>query len=170
MLLSQVGYVCISFIRQHLAKEAMEQQLLAAIPESSLQVFDAEANKHDIIWEEQGKEFLLHGKMYDVAKTKIINGKTYLYCLGDNKEDQVLRERSNAVRSGLDQNPGNQYNGHTVKFQLSDCTVTGIDQFSVNTNTVSQIHPDLIVAIVSGHKKINTPPPIFIQCSQNQIL
>jgi len=170
MLLSQTGYYLVNFIQQHLAKEAMEQQLLAEIPESSMKVFDAEANKHDIIWEEEGKEFLLHGKMYDIAKTKIVDGKTYFYCVSDSKEDQVLKNRSNAVRSGLEQSPGNNFNNHSIKFQMSEYTVIGRNNIQSPPTLAVANYAPLTVSICSTIKKVNTPPPNFIQCSQNLIL
>jgi len=144
--------------------------LLAEIPESSMKIFDAEANKHDIIWQEEGKEFLLQGKMYDVAKTKIVDGKTYHYCVSDIKEDQVLQNRSNAVRSGLEQNPGNNFNHNTVKFLMNECTVACRDNALAPTKVVAEVYAPLIVSICSTVKKVNTPPPNFIQCSQNLIL
>ena len=170
LLFAQGGYYLINFVQQHLAEEAMEQQLLAEIPESSMQVFDVAANKNDIIWEEYGKEFLLKGKMYDVAETKIIEGKTYLYCVSDNKEDQVLQDRSNAVKSSLEQNPGNNFNHHTVKFQMSECTVPGKDNMLLSAVVAPETYAPLFVTIYSTIKKVNTPPPNFIQCSQNLIL
>ena len=148
----------------------MEQQLLSETPESSMKVFDAEANKTAIIWEEEGKEFLLNGKMYDVAKTKIIGGKTYLYCVSDNKEDQVLQDRSNAVRSGLEQNSGNNLNSHTVKFTMSECTLPKRDDVLLSTVVLPGGYVPFVVAICSTTKKVNTPPPNFILCSQNLIL
>ena len=170
MLFSQGGYYLFNFIQQHLAKEAMEQQLLAEIPESSMQVFEMTANKDDIIWEEYGKEFLLKGKMYDVARIKTVEGKTYLYCISDNKEDQVLQNRSNAVRSGLEQNSGNNFNHLTVKFQLSECIVDGRNDVPLPATVVAKGYAAFDVTICSTIKKVNTPPPNFIQCSQNSIL
>ena len=170
ILFSQGGYYLVNFIQQHLAKEAMEHQLLARTPESSMSIFDAAANKNAIIWEEEGKEFLLNGKMYDIAKIKIIDGKTYLYCVSDNTEDQVLQNRSNAVKSGLEQSPGNNFNTHTVKFQMSECTIPCRDNLLLSTAAIAGGYAPLIVSICSTIKKVNTPPPNFIQCSQNLIL
>ncbi len=162
ILFSQVGYYCITIIQQHLAKEAMEEQILASIPESSLKIFDAEANKNTIIWEEMGKEFSINGKLYDVAKIRLVNGKAFLYCLNDNKEDQVLQDRSNAVRSVTDQNANtNKQASHSVKFQMDDCIIAGVEKSDNTAQNISKEYSDLTVAIVSSIKKIITPPPNF---------
>lgn len=168
ILFSQVGYYLISIVQQHLTKEAMEEHILANIPENCLTVFNAEAN--NIIWEEEGKEFSINGELYDVAKTRIINGKTFLYCISDSKEEQVLLDRSNAVKSGTDQNANsNKQSSHSVKFQLSDYLFTGIEKSTGITQPASHEYSDFTVAIVSSVKKVITPPPNF-NLLQNFIL
>ncbi len=170
IIFSQPGYYIISLVRQHLAKEAMKEQLLAGLPESSLKVFDAEANSKYITWEEDGKEFSLDGKMYDVAKIKIISGKKYLYCISDNKEDQVLQTRSDAVKSSIDQSSGNHFNSHTVKFLMNECTVPFKDNMIVGSANFTTRYARIVVAVCSTTKNVITPPPNFIQCSQNNFL
>jgi hypothetical protein len=125
-------------------------------------VFDAGANKKDIIWEEKGKEFSLDGDLYDVAKTKIINGKTFLYCINDKKEEQVLQDRSNAVKSGTEQNANtNKQGNHSVKFQMNDYILSSIEKSVFTTASVTQEYSDFTVALVSSVKKVITPPPNF---------
>ncbi len=148
----------------------MEQQLLAGIPDNYLTVFDAGTSNKDISWEEKGKEFTLDGNRYDVAKTRIINGKTFLYCINDKKEEQVLKERSNAVKSGTDQNANtNNQPGHIVKFQINDCILFGLEKPTAAAQPDPQEYADLTVAMVSSFKKVITPPPNF-NILQNFIL
>ena len=77
LFFSQMGYYFFYMFQQHQIKEAVKHELLAKLPESSLEIIDANAQKNDIEWEEEGKEFYLHGQMYDVAFIKISNGITY---------------------------------------------------------------------------------------------
>ncbi len=161
ILFSQAGYYGITIIRQHNAKEAMEQQILAGIPETSLVVFDAEANAPNIIWEEKGKEFLLNGKLFDIAKTKIINSRTYFYCLSDNKEEQMLKDRSNAEQSGADQNTTNKPGIHSSSFQMSDWTFTAAEKPTLLLPAAAKKYFNFSVSIISPYKKISTPPPKF---------
>jgi hypothetical protein len=65
---SQVGYYFIYTIHQHILKEEMERELLAHIPESSLEVIIAEQVADKIVWEEKNREFSLDGVLYDVAR------------------------------------------------------------------------------------------------------
>ena len=84
----------------------MERELLAKIPESSLELIIAEQYKNKLEWEEKNKEFSLNGEMYDVAKIKIIDGKTHLYCINDKKEKQLLDNLVGAVNKNHDNKQG----------------------------------------------------------------
>ena len=135
---------------------------MAALPESSLEIIDADINKNNIEWEEEGKEFYLHGEMYDVARVKKINGKTLIYCLNDKKEEQVLQDLAKAVQSGSDQNANGKPGQHLVKFQLADLNILSTEKTSVAINQPArQKHFGYTVAIVSNNKEVNTPPPKF---------
>ena len=135
---------------------------MAALPESSLEIIDADINKNNIEWEEEGKEFYLHGEMYDVARVKKINGKTLIYCLNDKKEEQVLQDLAKAVQSGSDQNANGKPGLHLVKFQLADLNILSTEKISVAVNQPArQKHFGYTVAIVSNNKEVNTPPPKF---------
>jgi len=104
LFFSQMGYYFFYMFQQHQIKEAVKHELLAKLPESSLEIIDANAQKNDIEWEEEGKEFYLHGQMYDVAFIKISNGKKLIYCLNDSKEEGLMKRFANAVNSGNEQN------------------------------------------------------------------
>ena len=135
---------------------------MAALPESSLEIIDADINKNNIEWEEEGKEFYLYGEMYDVARVKKINGKTLIYCLNDKKEEQVLQDLAKAVQSGSDQNANGKPGQHLVKFQLADLNILSTEKTSVAINQPArQKHFGYTVAIVSNNKEVNTPPPKF---------
>lgn len=98
----------------------MKHRLLASVPEQLLQVINADVNKEAIEWEEAGKEFFLHGQLYDVAYIKTVNGHTFIYCLNDHKEDQLLKNLS-AVAAGQSDQPGNHHPGqHHTRFEPAD--------------------------------------------------
>ena len=158
LFFSQVGYQFIYIIQQHKAKEDAEKQLLSTLPESSLEVIDLSADKNDIQWEEEGKEFYLRGQLYDVAKTKNVNGRTLLYCLNDKKEKQVLQDLSKAVGTGNDQSTDSKGGKHTIKFQLTDLFAFSESAISIQ-EFIPQKHINFNVPIISSIKKIITPPP-----------
>ena len=135
---------------------------MAALPESSLEIIDADINKNNIEWEEEGKEFYLHGEMYDVARVKKINCKTLIYCLNDKKEEQVLQDLAKAVQSGSDQNANSKPGHHLVKFQLADLNILSIEKTSVAVNQLArQKHFGYSDITVSTTKEVNIPPPKF---------
>ena len=158
---SQLGYYCVSLIRQHIAKEDMEREILAGIPESSLKIFELETNQDKITWEEKGKEFSFQGNLYDVVKTITNDGKTLLYCISDNREDELLKERSAAVCSLLDQHSNNQLKKVMPFFHLSDCLVIANNLIQTQKFSDKNYRPYFETSLVSTIKPVNTPPPNF---------
>jgi hypothetical protein len=160
LFIGQVGYYFIYTIQQHYIKEQAEEQLMAGMPESSLQVIDGGVNKKNIEWKEEDKEFCMDGQLYDVAKIKNVNGKTLIYCLNDKKETQLLQDLSNIIKEGIDQNAGNKDNKHTIKFQLTDYLITEKTIF-VN-KYLPQKHIGFKDHLLSIITEVNTPPPRVI--------
>ena len=132
----------------------MERELIAYIPESSLEVFVAEEFGDKIVWEEENKEFSIEGVLYDVARIKKSDGKTFLYCINDKQEKQLLDGLAKAVNA----NHGNKQENNTIKSLLIDLVCMNDDEgpgiFSVSF-TYSNFYADLI----SSFEEINIPPP-----------
>ena len=74
---------------QHEQKEAIKEKIFQNLKDEELQSISLSDNQN-IYWEEDGKEFLLNGEMYDVVKTKTVNGKVILYCNSDKKEKALI--------------------------------------------------------------------------------
>lgn len=160
-LVGQYGYYCYSAYEIHKAKEAAHQQLLKQVPENLLDKISLDGN-NAIQWEEEGKEFRLNGKMYDIAKAIIENGKVYFLCLADEKEDLALSVMANAVSADYNRCPGsgNQYT--SLKITMSDW-VFETTAISSGRKAVSRVLSNEYFvyksAICSRHIKINYPPP-----------
>lgn len=155
---SQLGYYFIYSFQQHLIKEKMEKELLAKIPESSLEVIVAEEHGTKIVWEEKNKEFSLDGVMYDVASIKKLDGKTYLYCINDKKEKELLDNLVKAVRSANDNN-NNRQSGNSIKIQFPDLIA---DKNETEPSVLVSINPRYIsfnVDLVTSVKEVSFPPP-----------
>jgi hypothetical protein len=110
MLYSQLGYFLTSRIKQYYLKEAVMESLLGNLPDSELVSISLNANQKNISWEEEGREFTLNGKLYDVVRTLHQNDQTFLLCSSDEKEDAVLENmnkitQSNQQKSGKQQPP-----------------------------------------------------------------
>jgi hypothetical protein len=144
--------------QQYEIKEVVKQELLSKLPESSLEIIDANFYKNDIEWEEEGKEFYLHGQMYDVAFIKVINEKKLIYCLNDSKEEELLKRIASVVNSGNEQNSSNKDGHHTIKFQLSDFIILA-QQVTVIREPVPVKYIDHTVALITNIAEIFTPPP-----------
>jgi hypothetical protein len=161
LFFSQIGYYFFYMFQQHEIKEAVKHALLSKLPESSLEIIDANAHRNDIEWEEEDKEFYLHGQMYDVAFIKIINGKKLVYCLNDSKEEDLLKSLANAVNSGNEQNSTGKHGHHVIKFQLSDFVMLSEHTIAIN-EPVSVKYIDHSVTLITNLTEIFTPPPDLI--------
>ncbi len=87
---SHMGYYVIMQHTQYREKRKIQEKLIGELKDEELEKITLADNEGYIYWEEKGKEFLYNGKMYDVVKTKTINGKIILYCLDDKKEKSLI--------------------------------------------------------------------------------
>ena len=151
---SQVGYYFIYTVHQFILKEEIERELLAHIPESSLEVFVAEELGDKIVWEEENKEFSIEGVLYDVARIKRSDGKTFLYCINDKQEKQLLDGLSKAVNA----NHGNKQEKNSIKSLLTDLVCMN-DEEQPTIFSVPSSYSRFNVVLVSSFEEINIPPP-----------
>ena len=151
---SQVGYYFIYTVHQFILKEEIERELLAHIPESSLEVFVAEELGDKIVWEEENKEFSIEGVLYDVARIKKSDGKTFLYCINDQQEKQLLDGLAKAVNA----NHGNKQEKNNIKSLLVDLVCMNNEEQSTFLS-VPSIYSRFNVILVSSFEEINIPPP-----------
>jgi len=132
----------------------MERELLAYIPDSSLEVFVAEEFGDKIVWEEENKEFSIEGVLYDVARIKKSDGKTFLYCINDKQEKQLLDGLAKAVNA----NHGNKQEKNNIKYLLVDLVCMNDDEPSIFLS-VPSTYSRFNVILVSSFEEINIPPP-----------
>jgi len=132
----------------------MERELLAHIPDSSLEIFVVEEWGSKIVWEERDKEFSVDGVLYDVARIKKSEGKTFLYCINDKKEKQLLDSLSKAVNA----NHGNKQEKNRIKSLLVDIVCLN-DQEELGSLSVPSAYSSFNVTLVSSFEEIHSPPP-----------
>lgn len=99
MVYNYVGYYAICLAIEWHLEEEMEETLLKNAPEALLEKIIYTGNEQHIHWEEEGREFLLNGQMYDVVKVKKENGKTVFLCINDKKEEELVKQLSQVVGS-----------------------------------------------------------------------
>ena len=156
-VISQVGYYCVYHYQQNRIKEDVKRQLFANVPESSLLVF--EIDTPGIEWEEEGKEFYLHGELFDVAKIKNVAGKTFIYCINDKKEEKLLQDLAQTIKSQTDNNGSGKSGKHEIKFQITDLTIKHLENISVFDPALSYRYFSFDAELLTSFKKIKVPPP-----------
>lgn len=132
----------------------MERELLAHVSESSLEVIIAEQVFDKIVWEEKNKEFSLDGVLYDVARIEKKDGKTFLYCINDKKEKQLLDDLVKAINT----DHGNKQGRNNIKALLLDLVCMS-DEEEPKTFSASSAYSCFEVTLVSSFEEINSPPP-----------
>lgn len=169
LFLSQAGYHIIFTIRQFEIKEEVKQQLLASLPETVLDIIDAESNKAAIDWEEEGREFYLHGQMYDVAFTKIVNGRTLIYCLNDKREEKLVKDLNKLLYANTNK-PGSNHPGQQlIKFQSPDFILSA-EPLSSPQQQPKQKYFYREEKLTSVITELITPPPDQKSKNQTEIL
>lgn len=161
LFVSQIGYYFVYLFQQYQIKEAVKEQLLATIPDDQLIQISLDKNARDIEWEEEGHEFFLDGKMYDVARIKNVNGEQVIFCINDEKEEALLDKLSQSVASASDQGPnGKDSSHHTIKFQITDFLIPLQDKISIIVKSIAQPkYAFYDVAILTIIKEVDLPPP-----------
>jgi hypothetical protein len=146
------GYYIFYAWQQHEIKEAVERQLLAEIPDSSLVQVVAYENA-SFSWEQEGREFYQDGKMYDVAKCAVINGRQVLYCIADEKEAALLLQWGKTT--GQENGKGTTQH---IKIQVIDLLVQPLAPASPQL-IITRQYPVYITTPVSSAKEVIAPPP-----------
>ena len=153
---SQVGYYFVLRHSQSLQKEVIKEKILSQLKEEELKIISASDNHQQIYWEEEGKEFLFKGEMYDVVKTKIVNGKVMLYCINDKKERELVDNYNLITKhnSSSDKKGKNTIDNSFNLFVYQDET-TGKSCFTYLSNNFSFINFNLPENLIDNI----SPPP-----------
>ena len=99
MAFGQVGYYVVMHRAQLERKEYIKAQVHKNLADSALIVVDYSTNKSKIFWEDEGREFFFKGEMYDLVKTKSIDGKIFLYCINDEKEKDLINVYNDVTKN-----------------------------------------------------------------------
>jgi hypothetical protein len=134
---------------------------MLSLSDDAFEVIVAEDNAAAIKWEEAGKEFYLNGNMYDVAKIKMVNGKTHLYCFNDKNEAEILVKKNNSLNNLPDNTAAEKkHSKWTGKIPLSDFNNSSniILTYSVAELTTIKYLPTQLI-LPNGNGKVLAPPP-----------
>ena len=162
IVICQFGYYGFYAFKIYSAKECAREQMLQQIPENLLIKISAADNAKQMVWEEEGKEFKLNGELFDVVKAVHENGKEYLYCINDEKENELVKQYAKIIKDGSD-NSSSDKNQKVAKFSIPEWNIESHDYTLENVVIAlenkyftyqSNLHCHLIEVI--------SPPPNFI--------
>ncbi|HEY4064336.1 MAG TPA: hypothetical protein VGM30_20665 [Puia sp.] len=102
---TQLGYYGQFMILQWRMKEAAREAWLTTVADDQLYRISLADLNASGRWEEEGRECWFRDHLYDVVRQEKIDGKTYLFCLDDEGETQLIRQSGEMTRANLDQ-PG----------------------------------------------------------------
>ena len=98
-----VGSVPFLVERAQLRKE-IKHRIKAGVPDEERVRFSFSVKAYDRLdWFEPGKEFMLHGRMYDIVeRTRLHDGTILLECIDDVQETMLFASLDQAVRGGME--------------------------------------------------------------------
>lgn len=136
--------------------------MLQNIPEKFLNVVNVQERADAIVWEDNNTEFKLDGKMYDVVRFKKEQGKVFVVCISDEKEDGIIASFANSVKKNVDDNSGNSNSGKTpIKVSIKDWAFEEklIEPASAIILKTEKRNIDYSEQAIDGYSKIVSPPP-----------
>ncbi|MGB8192069.1 MAG: hypothetical protein WCF67_09125 [Chitinophagaceae bacterium] len=157
MFINQVGYYFLCNYQQYQVRQQMKRELLANLPEAQLDIVIVEDSEKPILWEEEGREFYLGDEMYDVVRQEKKNGKTYIYCINDKKEKQLLDHLVKVIKAGRDTRKRSGKN--VVKYQVVDFEPPRIESFPHISFFQKPQYACFSAHLLTYDEEIKGPPP-----------
>lgn len=151
---SQIGYYFLLHGFQQEWKESMKEKILHEVDNKALDVISLD-NQKDIFWEEEGKEFSFNGQMYDVVKTAVEKGKLLLYCINDDKEQQLVDNYNSVTKQNSSAGKKANKSDNSLPLYVYEDKTSDLSKDIVNTNRYQFYTSSLVKGIVDK----NSPPP-----------
>ena len=164
ILFNAGGFFLVFKSMQYQVKREIKSLIKAELPESELTKIkvstkDAESGSSGFKWYEEGKEFSLKGKMYDVVRRKTDGDSIIYYCINDTKEEQLF-SNLNGFMSKTMSNDAARNRVLKIAFRLSQSfydymsknTIVWQDQFKILNYSYSA--KELFIAY-----EVPVPPP-----------
>lgn len=153
--LNQTGHFISFYIQKWHIQCLVREEILAGIPDRYLKIIEENSA---IEWEEKGKEFKFKDEFYDVARTKIIDGKKLLFCLNDKNEERLIKNFANTVKSSTDNERGKN-NKHAFKFHLMDQNIDYASDTAPFERLALHNYCNYVPELLLNCKEIIIPPP-----------
>ncbi|HSC38151.1 MAG TPA: hypothetical protein VLD19_09780 [Chitinophagaceae bacterium] len=111
-------------------------------------------NQASIRWEEEGEEFSWNNQLYDVARIVSRNGKTWLLCLEDGKEETLLRQMCAAS-----QHDEKKSSHHGMAKIADDFTLPGSILLASDGIIVPRMYSSYMTQLLQPAMTVTVPPP-----------
>ena len=160
--LGQCGYYCFHAFQLYQAKKEARNNILRSVPEYLLTKINIADNQEVICWEDEGKEFRMHGKMYDVVRIKNEDGKLFVICVSDDKEDAILESLVKTIASNIDNGSNSKKNHSSGKVIVQDWIFEAEHAIILPANFCAGIKKGYFnykSSTGSGFIEIISPPP-----------
>ncbi len=161
IILSQWGYYCFYSFQLYEVKKEAKLEVLKTIPEKFLKVVDVAEHGDAIKWEDNNTEFKLDGKMYDVVRFKKEQGKIFVVCISDEKEDAVLSSLTAEIKKNITDNNTSNSGKTTIKLSFKDWAFEekSIEPMLKVIPEMEKRHIDFSERAIEGYTNIVLPPP-----------
>ncbi len=151
--LSQTGHYLIYGLQKWHNENMVREAILSGIPDRYLEMIEYSSA---IEWEEEGKEFKLKGKFYDVVRIKKHDSKTFLYCLNDKNDEELL---TNFIKTVKSSNEKGKNDKHSSKFHLTDQYIACLIAPALIKYTVLHDYLSYEAELASNCLEVIIPPP-----------
>jgi hypothetical protein len=99
---TQWGYPLQSIIQQMQIKEAAREAWIASLPDKSFERISlADIGAHGRL-QDGGRECWYRGRLYDIIRKRKEGSTTWLFCLNDRNEEQLIHRSDAATKTNLD--------------------------------------------------------------------
>jgi hypothetical protein len=151
-----VGYFYLfEYRRYRLQKEVLASMYGGKVKLIVLEIQTPSQNKH-FKWVHR-REFLFHGKMFDVLYEKITKSSTVFYCVQDHREDHLNAGMKNAIQKKI---------ADLFQDLLIKCAMVQSRTMINLSLPVKHTYGDLSLFFPYFENKKNNPPPeIFFRMS-----
>lgn len=141
---------------KHQARKVAKARILRALPENELVVFSHNENiKPDFVFKDRGKEIKHNGRMYDIVRREVKDGRVIYYCFDDSRETKLDELIAQATKN---QNQKNKTTGHYIVL-----LVTTLDNVNLHLpldyGCAELCWNPGIPALITMPSNVPTPPP-----------
>jgi len=152
LLFNVCGYHIFFNLAQSNLRREIKTRIREGLNEDELTFIEVSArNDAEIMWIKPKKEFSYHGNRYDVVKINYKDGRTYIHCINDIKENKLITEYS--------KNSESNQKARKLLNNIFTCFVANIDLFfhirETSDHDYYSYQSDLNLII----KEIADPPP-----------